>query len=34
MKKFVLVKKMFANGLTMGLPVWAQVEKTVHGEET
>ena len=35
MKKHVLVKKLFTNGLNMSLvPHWAWVKKTVHGVET
>ena len=33
-EKYVLVKKIFKNGLNMGLPLWAQVEKTVYWMET
>ena len=34
MKKHVLVKKLFTNGLTIGFPLGTWVKKTVHGVET
>ena len=34
MKKNVLVKNMFTNGLNMCLPFWTGIKKTVHGVET
>ena len=34
MEKHVLVKQMFTNELNMGLPLWARIEKSVHGVET
>ena len=33
-EKCILVKKMFSNGLNIGLPLRAWIEQTVHGVET